>query len=60
MRPSGKLNMRIDISYLFAASLTVFLYLERLYPPVPADGKTAVNDDVLPDGTKIPAGVPLE
>lgn len=29
----------------------------RLYPPVPVDGKSAVNDDVLPDGTFIPAGV---
>lgn len=28
----------------------------RLYPPVPVDGKSAVNDDVLPDGTFIPAG----
>jgi len=26
----------------------------RLYPPVPSDFKTAVHDDVLPDGTKIP------
>jgi len=29
----------------------------RLYPPVPLDGKTAVNDDVLPGGIKIPAGM---
>jgi cytochrome P450 len=26
----------------------------RLYPPVPFDMKTAVEDDVLPDGTQIP------
>jgi len=26
----------------------------RLYPPIPADTKGAVNDDVLPDGTPIP------
>ena len=28
----------------------------RLYPPVPKDPKTAVNDDILPDGTFVPAG----
>eukprot|EP00043_Microstomoeca_roanoka_P025193 m.7910 g.7910 ORF g.7910 m.7910 type:complete len:494 (-) comp5332_c0_seq1:233-1714(-) len=28
----------------------------RLHPSVPKDVKTAVNDDVLPDGTKIKAG----
>lgn len=28
----------------------------RLYPPVPGDPKYAVNDDVLPDGTFVPAG----
>lgn len=28
----------------------------RLYPPVPIDGKQATNDDILPNGTKIPAG----
>jgi cytochrome P450 len=28
----------------------------RLYPPVPVDRKSAVKDDVLPDGTFIPAG----
>jgi cytochrome P450 len=26
----------------------------RLYPPVPLDGKMALEDDVLPDGTRIP------
>jgi cytochrome P450 len=31
----------------------------RLYPPVPVDGKMAVNDDVLPDGTKIPEGTKM-
>ncbi|KAM5563554.1 cytochrome P450 94A2 [Rosa sericea] len=29
----------------------------RLYPPVPIDGKEAVNDDVLPDGTKVKKGM---
>ncbi|KAI7991884.1 Cytochrome P450 94A1 [Camellia lanceoleosa] len=28
----------------------------RLYPPVPVDGKEAVDDDVLPDGTLIKKG----
>eukprot|EP00049_Salpingoeca_infusionum_P018206 m.356193 g.356193 ORF g.356193 m.356193 type:complete len:531 (+) comp17469_c0_seq1:200-1792(+) len=28
----------------------------RLHPSVPKDVKVALNDDVLPDGTKIPAG----
>jgi cytochrome P450 len=29
----------------------------RLYPPVPVDGKEAVNKDVWPDGSEIPAGM---
>ncbi|KAM7522094.1 hypothetical protein LguiA_011996 [Lonicera macranthoides] len=28
----------------------------RLYPSVPEDFKYVINDDVLPDGTKVPAG----
>ena len=28
----------------------------RLYPPVPEDSKQAAEDDVLPDGTFVPAG----
>jgi cytochrome P450 len=32
----------------------------RLYPPVPTDLKYAVMDDVLPDGTKVPAGVDVQ
>ncbi|MCI33063.1 cytochrome P450 86A2-like, partial [Trifolium medium] len=28
----------------------------RLYPSVPEDSKHVVNDDVLPDGTFVPAG----
>jgi cytochrome P450 len=31
----------------------------RLYPPVPFDGRQAVNDDVLPNGQFIPAGTTL-
>ncbi|KAG0221976.1 hypothetical protein BGW41_006277 [Actinomortierella wolfii] len=34
----------------------VFYETLRLYPPVPKNGKVAVNDDVLPDGTKVQAG----
>lgn len=28
----------------------------RLYPPVPVDTKEAINDDILPDGTKVKKG----
>ncbi|KAK4849617.1 hypothetical protein QYF36_027231 [Acer negundo] len=28
----------------------------RPYPPVPVDGKSAENDDVLPDGTVVKKG----
>lgn len=28
----------------------------RLYPPVPTDGKEAIKDDVLPDGTVVRKG----
>ncbi|XAR58611.1 hypothetical protein NMG60_11014082 [Bertholletia excelsa] len=28
----------------------------RLYPPVPVDGKEAMEDDILPDGTKLKKG----
>ncbi|KAH7854471.1 hypothetical protein Vadar_014168 [Vaccinium darrowii] len=31
----------------------------RLYPPVPVDGKQAVEDDVLPDGTFVKKGTPV-
>ncbi|KAJ3214435.1 hypothetical protein HDU67_001675 [Dinochytrium kinnereticum] len=34
----------------------VFLEVLRLYPSVPADLKTAVNDDILPGGIFIPKG----
>lgn len=32
----------------------------RLYPPVPLDGKEAVADDILPDGTPIPKGAQID
>uniref|UniRef100_A0A7S2F3C2 Cytochrome P450 n=1 Tax=Alexandrium andersonii TaxID=327968 RepID=A0A7S2F3C2_9DINO len=31
----------------------------RMYPPVPFDLKVAVQDDVLPDGTAVPAGAEM-
>ncbi|KAJ3251379.1 Protein kinase alk2 [Boothiomyces macroporosus] len=34
----------------------VFKETLRLYPSVPREGKSALNDDVLPNGTKIPRG----
>ncbi|KAG0231968.1 hypothetical protein BGW41_001986 [Actinomortierella wolfii] len=34
----------------------VFYETLRLYPPVPKNGKVAVNDDVLPDGTRVYKG----
>ncbi|KAG0261355.1 hypothetical protein BG011_001068 [Mortierella polycephala] len=37
-------------------SNAVFLEALRLYPPVPRNLKTAVADDVLPDGTLVKAG----
>jgi fatty acid omega-hydroxylase len=40
------------LTYLKAA-LTETL---RLYPSVPEDSKHVVEDDVLPDGTFVPAG----
>ena len=36
--------------------ITIIPY-NRLFPPVPVDPKVAINDDVLPNGHKIPAGV---
>ncbi|KAJ3268957.1 Protein kinase alk2 [Terramyces sp. JEL0728] len=34
----------------------VFKETLRLYPSVPREGKSAINDDILPNGTKIPKG----
>jgi len=36
-----------------------FMETLRLYPSVPSDIKTAVNDDVLPNGVKVPAGTTI-
>jgi len=37
-------------------STAVFMEALRLYPPVPRNLKTAVADDVLPNGTQVKAG----
>eukprot|EP00656_Telonema_subtile_P025656 TRINITY_DN2769_c0_g1_i1.p1 TRINITY_DN2769_c0_g1~~TRINITY_DN2769_c0_g1_i1.p1 ORF type:complete len:561 (+),score=125.12 TRINITY_DN2769_c0_g1_i1:138-1820(+) len=35
----------------------VFYEVNRLWPPVPVDGKVVAQDDILPDGTPVGAGV---
>ena len=57
MRPHGQLTESA------AASLSVPLVRQvinetlRLYPPVPFNLRTAVKDDVLPNGYFVPAGM---
>lgn len=41
-----------EMQYLHAAITEVM----RLYPPVPVDTKACLNDDVLPDGTRMKKG----
>jgi len=41
-----------ELRYMHAVAMEVL----RLHPSVPKDVKFAVKDDVLPDGTKVPAG----
>ncbi len=41
-----------ELRYTHAVAMEVL----RLHPSVPIDSKYAINDDVLPDGTLIPAG----
>ncbi|KAF9170557.1 hypothetical protein BGX21_009286 [Mortierella sp. AD011] len=50
-KPNYEMLMK-DMRYTNA----VFLEALRLYPPVPRNLKEAVNDDVLPNGTKVQAG----
>lgn len=42
-----------DMAYIHASICESM----RLYPPVPADGKEAASDDILPDGTIIKKGM---
>jgi cytochrome P450 len=42
-----------DLDYSHA----VFNEVMRLYPPVPINIKTSINDDVLPDGTRLQGGM---
>jgi fatty acid omega-hydroxylase len=48
----GETGADYDYDYLHAAVTESM----RLYPPVPADFKEAVEDDVLPDGTPVRSG----
>ncbi|KAL5727885.1 hypothetical protein ACHQM5_001029 [Ranunculus cassubicifolius] len=51
---ADKLNQEaLDKMHYLHASLSETL---RLYPAVPADGKSSIEDDVLPDGLKIKKG----
>merc|ERR1712203_964768 len=55
MIPTFKQLSASEMPYLHGVLYETF----RLYPPVPYDGKVADRDDVLPDGTRVPAGVEL-
>lgn len=50
--PSLKSVASSNMPYLNGVLYETF----RLYPPVPVDAKTCQEDDVFPDGTKIPKG----
>jgi len=58
--PIGNDNNKPDYSYDTICKLkytnAVAMEVMRLHPPVPVDHKYSINDDVLPDGTFIPAG----
>ena len=41
-----------EMSYMHAT----FSEVLRLHPSVPKQGRTALQDDILPDGTHVPAG----
>ena len=49
---------RYDVKQIGKLKITHAVVMEalRLHPPVAEDFKFAVGDDILPDGTKIPAG----
>ncbi|CAG8472678.1 11677_t:CDS:10 [Paraglomus brasilianum] len=52
----GKAAPDYEDIHLMKYTEAVFLETLRLHPSVPRAAKVAVNDDVLPDGTFIPAG----
>lgn len=57
---TGECDIKEDLSYEEIKGMkyanAVFLETLRLYPSVPKNGKRAIKDDVLPDGTIVPAG----
>ncbi|OQR96824.1 cytochrome P450 [Thraustotheca clavata] len=49
-------NSMAELTYMEAVMKETW----RLYPPTPLELKAAVADDILPDGTFVPAGVNIE
>ncbi|OQS00607.1 cytochrome P450 [Achlya hypogyna] len=64
----AKLLAEVDkVTAINYDSMASLVYMEavmketwRLYPPTPLELKAAVADDILPDGTFVPAGVNVE
>lgn len=52
----GKEDYSYDAIQQLKYTHAVVMEVLRLHPSVPIDTKLAVNDDVLPDGTPVPAG----
>ncbi|OMP00539.1 Cytochrome P450 [Corchorus olitorius] len=60
---AGKDSSAVSMSCITDATLDQMHYLHaaltetlRLYPPVPVDGRSAYEDDILPDGHKVKKG----